>query len=833
MMTSFEMWSKREQLCLASAVSCSGDQNWLNVSRALKLLCGSIHSSEKFSQKPCAVKYGELLENFDTQKLKKCTSDNVASINGVTETPLDYILRRLTEERIQELKSEIRKEQEIFAKLYTDVVHLQTGNSNEEQIRAMWIEIEREEAFESNDKFRKRVSAQLGINKNWRQGNVQQFYYELRQQRQVNTVDQKQNTDTDKIYRQHGTSPLLSSLLKSSSPAQSTTISVTTSTPRVNAPTITNLLTGLIDTSSNHCILPYTSDISSVPVSKPISGFRSCEKDQNTLQSALSPSQSAPTLSMLLEKKKLPHEFHEPKKNLIGTELLDKQSAHCEGINVESIEDGLMTPTKDEEKQLMEVFKNLMPDNIDELADILTSSQEILNQEILEEGSILEEVESMIEETEGVDKEGIVLKPIEHNMEESREHQDDTNQIISMDCIRLEGKSIPKDEYQQISHDGCVENEISSSSNQVLVKNLKGKNYLPKQDVEEKIQLVENCEERIQKEEAKETAVLGDDEDEGTENIKINPPMSLESRKGSISDCSDIILIPTDDESNEDKFKKNTTENSLDPVTKEELLSKMEEENIKQNEIEFVISEKAISSTYLPDTGDDSSQLTTCKDNNSSSRFLPTKKNDSQSEEPSKEQLKPSLVTVRKLRDRDGSESPLVDDDKNENSTTQRLRRRYSSTHILDSFPNWFTSVDDREPKVSKKFLMAIYNNLLTNKNASIFLRPITDEQNELFKQVCRRPIDFQIIKRHIENGIIRNATDLQRDLFLMCQNVILTFGANSSYAVMAKDLMIDFVNLRDQTFDVNIEKMLSLTNSPHTAGVKVRGSSRKCHRIP
>lgn len=832
MMASFEVWSKREQLCLVSAVSCNGEQNWMNVSRSLKLLCGNIHSSEKFSQNPCAVKYGELFERSEKQKRKKCSaSDSVPNIVNIVETPLEYVLGRLTEERIQELKSEIRNEQEIFAKLYTDVVHLQTGNSNEEQIRAMWMEIEREKAFDSNDNFQKRAAGQIGLNKNGHQGNDQQSYYEQKQHQQLKPVDQKPNQDTNKICKQHGTSPLLSSLLKSSSPAPSTTTSIA----RVNAPTITNLLTGVVSTSSKNCILPYTSDISSVSVSKSISGFRPCEKIQNTLQSALSPSQSAPTLSMLLENKKLSLEdLHEANKNLVESELLDEQSGHREAINnVEPIEDGSMTPTKEEEKQLMEVFNNLMPENIDELADILTNNQGILNQEILQEGSVLEVVESLIEETEEVDKEGIVLKTVENSLELSKEHQNDKNLKISMDGIKLKGERYSEDEYQQITHDGCVENETSSKTNQVKILKLdKGIKSRAKQDVDEEIQLEELYEEKIQKQEANEFAVLGDDEDEGVENTKIYPPLSLERRKDSVSDCSDVILIPTDDESNEVKLKKNTTENSPDPVIKEELLNKIVEENIKQNEIESVISEKSISSIYLADTEDDSSQPTACKDH--SSHFLPNKKIDFQNEIPSKEQLKPSLITaVRKLRDRDRSESPLVDDDKNEHSTTQRLRRRYSSTNLHDSFPNWFPSDDDRESKVSKKFLMAVYNNLLKKKNASIFLRPITDEENELFKQVCRRPIDFQIIKRHIEDGTIRNATDFQRDLFLMCQNVILTFAANSSYVIMAKDLMIDFVNLRGQIIDVNIEKMLSFTNAQYTAGVKVRGSSRKCHKIP
>lgn len=38
---SLDEWSLKEQLCLASAVKCSGDQNWMSVSRSLKSILGN------------------------------------------------------------------------------------------------------------------------------------------------------------------------------------------------------------------------------------------------------------------------------------------------------------------------------------------------------------------------------------------------------------------------------------------------------------------------------------------------------------------------------------------------------------------------------------------------------------------------------------------------------------------------------------------------------------------------------------------------------------------------------------------------------------------------
>lgn len=105
-----DKWSVREQLCLASAVECSGDQNWMSVSRALKVLATGNRPSDWFSQKFCAAQYGKLLENVETPKRKKRSDRSDQSGAGgssgawsTVETPGESILRKLTHERMSEL----------------------------------------------------------------------------------------------------------------------------------------------------------------------------------------------------------------------------------------------------------------------------------------------------------------------------------------------------------------------------------------------------------------------------------------------------------------------------------------------------------------------------------------------------------------------------------------------------------------------------------------------------------------------------------------------------------------------------------------------------------
>lgn len=118
-----DKWSIREQLCLASAVARSGDQNWMSVSRSLKPFGDSNRPPDWFHQKNCAAQYGALLENVETPKRKKRTSGPEAAI----ETPAENILRKLKAERLIELQKLIQEEKAEYYKLQEDMALLQSG----------------------------------------------------------------------------------------------------------------------------------------------------------------------------------------------------------------------------------------------------------------------------------------------------------------------------------------------------------------------------------------------------------------------------------------------------------------------------------------------------------------------------------------------------------------------------------------------------------------------------------------------------------------------------------------------------------------------------------
>ncbi|XP_026878467.2 bromodomain-containing protein 8 isoform X2 [Electrophorus electricus] len=129
-----EPWSIREKLCLASSVMKSGDQNWVSVSRAIKPFAEPGRPPDWFSQKHCASQYSELLECTEAPKRKR------GEKGEVVETVEDVIVRRLTAERIEELKKLIRDTQEKHRKLKREAELVQAGHQDS-RVEELWEEI--------------------------------------------------------------------------------------------------------------------------------------------------------------------------------------------------------------------------------------------------------------------------------------------------------------------------------------------------------------------------------------------------------------------------------------------------------------------------------------------------------------------------------------------------------------------------------------------------------------------------------------------------------------------------------------------------------------------
>ncbi|XP_041864017.1 LOW QUALITY PROTEIN: bromodomain-containing protein 8-like [Melanotaenia boesemani] len=139
-----EPWSVREKLCLATSVMKSGDQNWVSVSRAIKPFAEPGRPPDWFSQKHCASKYSELLETTEAPKRKR------GEKGDVVETVEDVIVRRLTAERIEELKRLIKETQEKHRKLKKEAELIQTGHLDS-KLEELWEEILQKKKLEEEE----------------------------------------------------------------------------------------------------------------------------------------------------------------------------------------------------------------------------------------------------------------------------------------------------------------------------------------------------------------------------------------------------------------------------------------------------------------------------------------------------------------------------------------------------------------------------------------------------------------------------------------------------------------------------------------------------------
>ncbi|GAA6224275.1 bromodomain-containing protein 8-like isoform X3 [Lates japonicus] len=148
-----EPWSVREKLCLASSVMRSGDQNWVSVSRAIKPFSEPGRPPDWFSQKHCASQYSELLEATEAPKRKR------GEKGEVVETIEDVIVRRLTTERIEELKKLLRDTQEQYRKLKKEVDLIQTGHMDS-QLKELWAEISLKKKQDEEEAEQKRKATE-------------------------------------------------------------------------------------------------------------------------------------------------------------------------------------------------------------------------------------------------------------------------------------------------------------------------------------------------------------------------------------------------------------------------------------------------------------------------------------------------------------------------------------------------------------------------------------------------------------------------------------------------------------------------------------------------
>ncbi|KFH73220.1 hypothetical protein MVEG_00441 [Podila verticillata NRRL 6337] len=136
-----EPWSVLENLILAQAIYKCGDTNWVAIARTIKLHPQIHRTSNFFTQKSCAIQYTQLLENLEaeTRRSKARGSEPSGSTATTQEhSPVVKLAGQLYNQRILEIKAQIRKDEEKFKALIAELDDIRQGKWDsqlEEQLK--------------------------------------------------------------------------------------------------------------------------------------------------------------------------------------------------------------------------------------------------------------------------------------------------------------------------------------------------------------------------------------------------------------------------------------------------------------------------------------------------------------------------------------------------------------------------------------------------------------------------------------------------------------------------------------------------------------------------
>lgn len=251
----------------------------------------------------------------------------------------------------------------------------------------------------------------------------------------------------------------------------------------------------------------------------------------------------------------------------------------------------------------------------------------------------------------------------------------------------------------------------------------------------------------------------------------------------------DVVSAKEEDEQKDSKKLKSRTESTDDDDSFED--SKDVVEDVLPENKEPITESKSVDRTIIIDTDDDSPIEVIREDKTGKvKRDYSRKKADSSSIEKRLETVPEENKPLTRVKERDRSESPYIDDDAESKSSSRRSR----STPVLDSLPNSPASNDDHEYRTWKKSILLVYNQVYSHKYASIFQKQISDDKKADYRSYIHFPMDLHTIKRNIESGKCRTTIDFQHDIALMCYNAII-YNCND---MVTRDMAIE---MRDFAF--------------------------------
>ncbi|XP_075130735.1 bromodomain-containing protein 8 isoform X2 [Leptodactylus fuscus] len=815
-----EPWSIREKLCLASSVMRSGDQNWVSVSRAIKPFAEPGRPPDWFSQKHCASQYSELLETTETPKRKR------GERGEVVETVEDVIVRKLTAERIEELKKMIKETQEKYRKLKKEAELIQSGHMDS-KLEELWSDIvakkkQEEEEAEMKKKatdaaYQARLAAKniprrgsstigrssVGSSSPGGEFGLGELTPNSTEEGNMGvSVGSLPNTpvssfigipDTPpppaplespltpvmddspqkKMVGQKATpppSPLLSELLKKGSvlPTSPRLVSEGEMTLGTNNITGSGVLmdVGVLPSLHGGELHPVAGTI---PASPAASG--------------------APTLSRLLEAG--PAHFAAPLASFSAT-------------TSESPSKSLLTPI---ESQATIIMMSALPMTaavpVTQQEDNETTSDPHTVTVSMDSSDISMIIDSINKECLGTGESSTQSK------DESSDSKGDLDLAEKMDiAVSYTGEELDFETVGDII--AIIEDKVDDHPEVLDVAAVEAAlSFCEENDDPQALggpwdQAVQ--EHTVKQETLPKSLIPGPKETDTIMNImelsdikaeasdtEVEP---VQSEGTSVTSHSTFQLEPPEEELSETSEKEPIKEE--EGVTDQQVKTEESQCEISQSEAFSNEEEKGIPSEESPSLTDTmKSEPPATSQNKDSQGEEEEEEEDVTSEVGSPEEPKEEEAGEEYLSEMD-NEPPISESDDGFSIHNAQLQ----SHTLADSIPSspassqFSVCSEDQEAiqaqKIWKKAIMLVWRAAANHRYANVFLQPVTDDIAPGYHSIVQRPMDLSTIKKNIETGLIRSTAEFQRDIMLMFQNAVMYNSSDHDVYHMAVEMQRD-----------------------------------------
>eukprot|EP00075_Anas_platyrhynchos_P034740 XP_027323993.1 H/ACA ribonucleoprotein complex subunit 2 isoform X9 [Anas platyrhynchos] len=790
-----EPWSIREKLCLASSVMRSGDQNWVSVSRAIKPFAEPGRPPDWFSQKHCASQYSELLETTETPKRKR------GEKGEVVETVEDVIVRKLTAERVEELKKIIKETQEKYRQLKKDAELIQAGhmdNRLEELCNEIMIKKKMEEeeaevkrkatdaAYQARQAIKNPPRRLTGVMVRSPAGSTSPGGdYALGDLSQPAVdeaspgvtpgtlpstpvasfigipdtppgsapLDAPMTPVTDdspqkKMLGQKATpppSPLLSELLKKGS--------LLPTSPRLVGENEMAVASGHMNSSGVllevGSVLPvlHSGEMQSAPGAVPASPAASVSQPEACVSmEAVSDSH---TVTVAMDSSEISMIIDSIKKECLGS---------AAGSTAGSSKDHCMDGKEDldlAEKMDIAVSYTGEELDFDTVGNIIAIIEDKVddNPEVLDAAVVEAALSSFCEDT---DDPQALPGPWEHPIRQEHEKQAQIPQVsVTVKQERLECEEPEAKGIRELMGIGELGSEIKTEPAEQEQNQLGAEETIPAT-----ARVTETPELRSQEIEEDQRAAVAAGE---------SAEIEIESTKGEDTMHGTVKTeTPPDDDSSPPQVP-NVSEDSsqADVQHKFELSDSMKEEA------------RALFRSQMKDgQGEEDDE-------------------DGASEAASLEEPKEEDQGEGYLSEMD-NEPPVSESDDGFSVHNAPLQ----SHTLADSIPSspassqFSVCSEDQEAiqaqKIWKKAIMLVWRAAANHRYANVFLQPVTDDIAPGYHSIVQRPMDLSTIKKNIENGLIRTTAEFQRDIMLMFQNAVMYNSSDHDVYHMAVEMQRD-----------------------------------------